>query len=203
MSGPGGTGKTHCVFALQMLMTCYRCQHLLHFVVPTGSAAAIIDGSTIHKAFGIHVQNKEKGKHSQKLGSHCEDFAALISVKNRTQLQQDWKDVGFILIDECSLLSQQILCEMDHALRYAKEIYDVPFGGIHCIISGDFYQYPPVGGTALYIPISSSKTVSNKEIMKRLGRLAWKSLNAVMIFSEQEHMKDDFQYAEAVRRLQI
>ncbi|KAG2746801.1 hypothetical protein P692DRAFT_20642764, partial [Suillus brevipes Sb2] len=61
--------------------------------------------------------------------------------------------VEYVLIDETSLLSLQLLAEIDHALRYAKERPNLWFGGIVVIFSGDFYQYPPVGGSALYTPI--------------------------------------------------
>ncbi|KDQ05683.1 hypothetical protein BOTBODRAFT_89418, partial [Botryobasidium botryosum FD-172 SS1] len=48
MTGPGGTGKTHVVKALQALMSLYGCSHCIRFLAPTGTAAALIDGTTIH-----------------------------------------------------------------------------------------------------------------------------------------------------------
>ncbi|KAJ8580979.1 hypothetical protein M405DRAFT_693549, partial [Rhizopogon salebrosus TDB-379] len=86
LSGPGGTGKTHSIMALQSLMTCYNFQHILRFLAPTGSAASLIDGVTIHKAFGIKIQAKDKGHLTRTLGSHIENFS-------------------FLMIDEISLLS--------------------------------------------------------------------------------------------------
>ncbi|KAH7909517.1 hypothetical protein BJ138DRAFT_982044, partial [Hygrophoropsis aurantiaca] len=77
------------------------------------------------------------------------------------------------------------------------------FGGIHVIFAGDFYQYPPVAGTPLYTPISNSTKISNIEIRKRLGRLAWKTINVVVSLDEQQRMKHDSEYAEAVRRLRV
>ncbi|KAF8591014.1 hypothetical protein K439DRAFT_1278160, partial [Ramaria rubella] len=53
MTGPGGTGKTHVVRTLNALMSKYGCTHLIRYFVPTGSAAALIDGSTIHKGLSI------------------------------------------------------------------------------------------------------------------------------------------------------
>lgn len=62
MTGPGGTGKTHVVKALKDVMAHYGAAHQIRFLAPTGSAAALIDGMTIHKGLGIKVKSNEKGK---------------------------------------------------------------------------------------------------------------------------------------------
>ncbi|KIO27737.1 hypothetical protein M407DRAFT_47174, partial [Tulasnella calospora MUT 4182] len=48
MTGPGGTGKTHVIRALTALMSLYGCSHRIRFLAPTGSAASLIEGMTIH-----------------------------------------------------------------------------------------------------------------------------------------------------------
>jgi hypothetical protein len=55
-------------------------------LAPTGSAAALIDGMTIHKGLGIKVKSNEKGKGNRKLGEQTKDYTVIISVRNRTQL---------------------------------------------------------------------------------------------------------------------
>jgi hypothetical protein len=75
------------------------------------------------------------------------------------------------------------------------------FGGIVVIFSGDFYQFPPVGGSPLYTPISMYAGQSDEEIQKRLGRLAWKSINTIINLTEQQRMKDDPEFGDAVSRL--
>jgi len=62
LTGPGGTGKTHVVNALRALMAEYGSEHMLRFLAPTGSAASLIDGMTIHKGFGIKIKSNSKGK---------------------------------------------------------------------------------------------------------------------------------------------
>ena len=42
---------------------------------------------------------------------------------------------------------------------------------------------------------------SNAEIAKRLGRLAWKSINTVIELTEQKCMELDFEYSLAVNNL--
>ncbi|KAJ3891207.1 hypothetical protein GG344DRAFT_26470, partial [Lentinula edodes] len=76
------------------------------------------------------------------------------------------------------------------------------FGGINIIFSGDPFQYPPVG-TPLYSPIRSSGKQTAEELMRRLGRIAWKSINTVVELQEQKRMEGDLEYAAAVCRLRV
>jgi hypothetical protein len=45
------------------------------------------------------------------------------------------------------------------------------------------------------------KKTSAAQLARRLGRLAWKSVNAVVSFTKQNRMKDDKEYATAVTHL--
>ncbi|KAJ3892226.1 hypothetical protein GG344DRAFT_45775, partial [Lentinula edodes] len=95
-----------------------------------------------------------------------------------------------------------LLADIDGSLRYAKERPDDFFGGINIIFSGDPFQYPPVG-TPLYAPIRSTGRQSEEELMRRLGRMAWKSINTVVELHEQKRMEGDPEYAAAVCRLRM
>jgi PIF1-like helicase len=110
----------------------------------------------------------------------------------------EWRNVDIVLIDEASLLSSQLLCEIDHALWYAKECSNEWFGSVTIIFAGDFYQYPPLAGTALYTPISMYAGQSNDEIQRQLGQMAWKTVDTVFELSEQQRMKEDPEYADVV-----
>lgn len=205
MTGPGGTGKTHIVKAVKKVMSFYGHGHRIRFLAPTGSAASNIDGMTVHKGLGIKISRKDgRGKGNRPPGSSSEDYTALVSVQNKTALRDEWRNVDIVLIDEVSLTSSQLLCEIDHALRVAKEMPNDWFGGISVIFAGDFFQYPPVGGTPLYSPIYASHSAqTTSELMKRLGRLAWKSVDTVVELNEQQRMKEDYEYGQAVQCLRI
>ena len=138
MTGAGGTGKTHVVKTVQKVMDHYGCAHRIRFLAPTGSAASLIDGMTIHKGLGIKIQSKEKGKGNRKLGSDLEDYTVVISIQNQTKLRDEWRDVVVLLVDECSLLSCELMSELDSALRFAKEKPNQWFGGIMVIFAGEF-----------------------------------------------------------------
>ncbi|KIJ09416.1 hypothetical protein PAXINDRAFT_41554, partial [Paxillus involutus ATCC 200175] len=47
MTGPGGTGKMHVVKAVHSVMDHYGCAHMIRFLAPTGSVAALINGMTV------------------------------------------------------------------------------------------------------------------------------------------------------------
>ena len=130
MTGPGGTGKTHVVRAVKTVMDHYNCAHIIHFLAPTGSAANLIDGMTIHKGLGIKIQSHKKGKGTREPGESEEDLSVIISVNNCMQLRDEWKNIEFLLVDKSSLLSLQLIAKIDHALRFVKEKPDVWFGGV-------------------------------------------------------------------------
>lgn len=86
MMGPGGTGKTHVVKAVCAVMEHYGQSHLIRFLAPTGSAAALIDGMTVHKGLGIKIKSLSKGKGNHAPGESLQDYSVIISNQNKTQL---------------------------------------------------------------------------------------------------------------------
>lgn len=168
LSGPGGTGKTHVVNAVQQVMKIYCYHHNIRFLAPSGSAASLIDGMTIHKGLSIKVQKPGKGKGNRVAGDVAEDYSVLINIADRKSVREEFKDVILVMCDEVSLLSSQLMSNTDHALQYAKGNNEY-FGGIIMIFAGDFYQYPPVFGSPLYAPIKDYAKATEQELLKRLG----------------------------------
>jgi PIF1-like helicase len=202
LTGPGGTGKTHVVKAIQRVMEAYGRANNIRFLAPSGAAAALIDGMTIHKGFSIKVRKRGKGK-GNRVPGESEDYSIIMSLSDKRKIREEFKDVDIVMIDEVSLLSQEILAEIDHALRYAKG-NNLFFGGIIIIFAGDFYQYPPVGGTPLYTPVRYAKKnedITDQLFAKRLGRMVWKSVDEVVFLEEQQRMRSDPEYGNAVLRL--
>ena len=48
-----------------------------------------------------------------------------------------------LIIDEVSMISPEIFSSMDKILK-AFKFSNEPFGGVQVILSGDFFQLPPV-----------------------------------------------------------
>ncbi|KAK0502572.1 hypothetical protein EDD18DRAFT_1065520, partial [Armillaria luteobubalina] len=65
LTGSGGTGKTYVVQALTEVMAAFGSAHAIRFMAPTGLAASINDGTTLHKGFGLRMTSRAS-KHSNK-----------------------------------------------------------------------------------------------------------------------------------------
>jgi len=183
-------------------MEAYGRANNIHFLAPSGAAAALIDGMTIHQGLFIKVRKKGNGKGNH-VPSDSEDYGIIMSISDKRKIREEFKDVDILMIDEVFLLSQEILAEIDHALRYAKG-NNLFFGGIIIIFAGYFFQYPPVGGTPLYTPMRYTKKkdeITDQLFAKRLGHMVWKSVDDVIFLDEQQRMKDDMEYGNAVLRL--
>jgi hypothetical protein len=196
MTGAGGTGKTYVIEAVRKVLEHYGASHKIKCFAPTASAATLVDGSTIHKGFSIKVRKHTKNEHLEQ----DDDYTVFINVTDRKKMRDELKDVEIVIIDEVSLLGQQLLAEIDHALRYAKNNNEY-FGGVIIIFTGDFFQFPPVYQTPLYTPVNQFDRASDYELLHRLGRLAWKSITDVICLDEQQRMKEDPEYGVAVEHL--
>ena len=130
LTGPGGTGKIHVVGAVSNLMGAYGCEHHIHYLSPTGGTAKIINAMTVHKGLGIAIQKRNKGKSNRSIDKNNEDYTVTMNVKKLNELCLDWKNVDVLLIDEIGSVGQQLLSEINHALRISKERPDAWFGGI-------------------------------------------------------------------------
>ncbi|PBK86475.1 hypothetical protein ARMGADRAFT_859157, partial [Armillaria gallica] len=65
LTGPGGTRKTHIIKALCDVMDVFGYVHAMRFIAPTGSAAALNNGLTVHKAFRIKICDRSN-QHNNK-----------------------------------------------------------------------------------------------------------------------------------------
>lgn len=195
LSGPGGTGKSRIAFALKELLQTFDQGESIAFLAPTGGAASVIDASTIHSGLGIAVKRKENkdGTEGAELYFTSPDKQRLMELR--------WRLKRWVMLDEFSMIPAELLAEIDAVLKLVMK-NDLPFGGLHVILAGDFCQFRPVASTPLYSPIASSDGAqTNREMLCRLGRLAWKSIHNVVELKEQHRMKSDKDYADAVLRL--
>ncbi|PBK92377.1 hypothetical protein ARMGADRAFT_883692, partial [Armillaria gallica] len=88
IGGMGGTGKTHVLQALISYFKALGESYRLIIVAPTGTAAALIGGSTYHYMFGI---NDARGDE--------------ISQKLLSEVLSHLQGVDYVFFDEVSMLS--------------------------------------------------------------------------------------------------
>ena len=103
---------------------------------PTGKAAALIDGMTLHSFLSLSV-NQCKHKFI-KLDS---DISNRIGVK--------LKDLQLLIIDEISMVGFTMFQQTDARLQQIMKTKK-PFGGISVIVLGDFNQLRPVGDKYIF-----------------------------------------------------
>lgn len=123
LTGRAGTGKTTFLKKIQELT-----DKQFIVVAPTGIAAIVAGGVTIHSFFGLdlNVQGPEDhGKH------FSEEKMEAVRVCDT------------IIIDEVSMVRCDIVDAIDRTLRIITKS-SLPFGGKQVIFSGDMFQLPPV-----------------------------------------------------------
>ncbi|CCL99381.1 uncharacterized protein FIBRA_01399 [Fibroporia radiculosa] len=132
-TGAAGTGKS---LLLRAIITALRRKHakkldVISITASTGMAASNIGGMTIH-SWGAVTPGMT-------------DVERQIScIKTCKPAFQRWKTTKVLIIDEVSMVDGQLF-ELLTALadRLRKKI-DKPFGGIQLVVTGDFFQLPPV-----------------------------------------------------------
>ena len=132
VGGVGGTGKSHVIDAVLRLFSLIGRSSNVLVGAPTGAAAIIIGGHTIHS---LTLLPDSPGKDLQ-------------------QLCDIWRGVDYLILDEISMIGATFFSLLNARLQRARgsdEVSsDVPFGGINILFTGDFGQLRPVLDPCLY-----------------------------------------------------
>eukprot|EP00979_Chaetoceros_neogracilis_P015042 scaffold5242_cov287-Chaetoceros_neogracile.AAC.10 len=138
ITGSAGTGKSYLlkfiVEALEQQTNHLGDKKIVGVCAPTGVAAIIVGGSTLHSFFGIGLGTGSVSSILQKINKNS-------AAKKRI----DETDV--LIIDECSMLSSDLLEKLDAVSREIRKdgnFREKAFGGMQIIAFGDFFQLPPV-----------------------------------------------------------
>jgi len=131
ITGPGGTGKTKLIS--YFIQSAEERSIKIDVCALTGCAALLLNcgARTLHSWSGIRLAK----------GSREKLIAGII--KNRRAMA-NWKKAKILVIDEVSMMSEKIFELCDDIGRTVRKI-NRPFGGIQIVLTGDFYQLPPVG----------------------------------------------------------
>lgn len=135
LTGEAGSGKSYLLESFARLKREQGCQ--VSVTASTGIAAAHINGTTIHNWSGIGV------RHQQQL----ENEAALNGIADGMleRYRHAIINSNILVIDEISMLHAYQLTAVDFVVKRVRQ-NDTPFGGLQVILSGDFFQLPPIPG---------------------------------------------------------
>lgn len=173
LTGPAGSGKTY-VLNQFIRLAKHEGKHV-SVTATTGLAATHLGGTTIHawSGIGIHDYITEK-------------FVDHLSKGRREIIEK----TDVLIIDEISMLHDYRLDMVDMICRLVRSKPDVPFGGIQVVMSGDFFQLPPI-----------NRRDSAKEGGFVVYSQAWQELDPTILYLSEQHRQEDEQLLEILNSL--
>lgn len=174
LTGSAGSGKT---FLLNKYIV-YLAEHDIACAVTasTGIAATHMNGMTIHSWSGIGIRNflDEKG------------FEQL---EEKKYLWKRFEKARVLIIDEISMLHASQLDMVEKVCRRFKR-NNKPFGGLQIILSGDFFQLPPIN------------TQNDNNLSGMIFNSAsWQILNPAICYIEEQHRQIDDTLSEILNTI--
>ncbi|KAJ5117596.1 hypothetical protein N7448_011228 [Penicillium atrosanguineum] len=135
VGGEGGVGKSQIIKAIVAAMDLIHRKDEIILMAPTGAAADVIGGSTYHTSLGISLNRYRR-----------------TGVGPR--VRRLWSRKTIMVIDEVSMVDLSALSIINTHSKIARSLdRSSPdlFGGLPIVIlMGDFHQFPPVQGQALW-----------------------------------------------------
>src|SRR5690606_22607074 len=159
LTGPAGAGKTYVLN--QFIRLAKHEGKVVSVTATTGLAATHLGGTTIHAWSGIGVN----------------DFISDNFVNHLSKGRQEIiEKTDALIIDEISMLHDYRLDMVDEVCRLVRQRPDEPFGGIQVIMSGDFFQLPPI-----------NRRDSGRHGGFVVHSRAWQELDPTIIYLGEQH----------------
>lgn len=175
LTGSAGTGKS---YVIKRYLS--ECKDEVPVLATTGAAAVLVGGVTFHKFFGLGIADSEDSK-------VIEDAYQKDRVRKRILKATE------IIIDEVSMLNPRVF---ELASEIAKKVKnnDLVFGGIRIVLTGDFFQLPPV------ITDERSKSLESKWVF---NSETWQKLNLRCIELTQTVRTDNLQFIKILNKVRF
>jgi ATP-dependent exoDNAse (exonuclease V) alpha subunit len=171
LTGPAGSGKTHVLN--EFIRHAKRQGKHVSVTATTGLAATHLGGSTIHSWSGMGIYDVlPRYFHSDMKKGRADTI----------------RKTDVLIIDEISMLHDFRLDMVDEIARRVRED-DSPFGGIQVVLSGDFFQLPPVTRGER----QAAEFVVNSDV--------WQELDPVVCYLGEQHRQDDDKFLEILTAL--
>jgi ATP-dependent exoDNAse (exonuclease V) alpha subunit len=165
LTGRAGAGKT---YVLNKYIEYLKKNDIpVAITASTGIAATHLSGSTIHSWSGMGIKNKIDKK----------DIDSLLK---KTYLKKHYLETSVLIIDEVSMLHAHQLDIVNQLCQiFRKDLR--PFGGMQIVLSGDFFQLPPVAKYG-----EESKFVIESDI--------WQNMNLSVCYLDEQFRQDDVHF---------
>ncbi|KAI4306041.1 hypothetical protein L6164_029354 [Bauhinia variegata] len=130
ITGSAGTGKTLLLQGvIKELRKMYK-PSKVSVTASTGIAAFALKGQTLHSFAGIGISSDNRQE-------------KLHRILDNKRACRRWINVEALVIDEISMIDAELFDDIDYIARNIREV-DAIWGGIQLVVSGDFFQLPPV-----------------------------------------------------------
>ena len=185
IQGGAGSGKSTCIdITTQHMEKIFRtegddpsCPYILK-CAPTGSAASVISGQTLHQCFSFNF-----GNNFITLGDQKRD-----SVRNKL------KNLKVLIIDEISMVIVDLQYKLHLRLQEITQSKKI-FGGIAIFCFGDLMQLKPVMANFIF-----AKPVNEQFHEKFQSDSLWKRFKAINLKTNHRQGKDK-QYGDLLNRI--
>ncbi len=168
LTGAAGTGKTH---VLKKYIDWLRENNIATAVTAsTGIAATHLSGQTIHSWSGIGIKD------------YLSDWD-LDAMAQKQVLVNRLRSVSVLIIDEVSMLAAHTLENLNTVLKLLRQSNE-PFGGLQIVLSGDFFQLPPVARF-------SSEFSYDFESIFAFSAPAWHEANLKILYLDEQYRQED------------
>ncbi|CAI9754944.1 unnamed protein product [Fraxinus pennsylvanica] len=135
ITGSAGTGKTFVLeHAIKRLKKIHGRSNV-YVTASTGVAALSLGGQTLHSFAGVGIGDADR--------------ASLVErILSNKRAHRRWKKVKALVIDEASMIDNELFESLESIARFFRNEEGVCenkiWGGIQLVVSGDFFQLPPV-----------------------------------------------------------
>ncbi|KAJ2988567.1 hypothetical protein NUW54_g9077 [Trametes sanguinea] len=176
-TGAAGTGKS---LLLRAIIAALRKKYakkpeVVSVTASTGMAASNIGGMTIHSWGAV-----TPGLHNVDRQISC--------IKTCKPAFKRWKETKVLIIDEVSMVDGQLFDTLAKLADLLRKKTDKPFGGIQLVVTGDFFQLPPV-------------TKSGEEPFFAFESEAWKRCIDHTVTLTQVYRQKDTHFVELLNEL--
>ena len=191
ITGAPGAGKT---YVLNEAIRAMRKNGLsVAVTASTGIAATHLNGQTIHSWSGVGVSN-----------ALTDTLLKTIRARRGKRI----KATDVLVLDEVSMIHAWLFDMVDEVCRKVRK-NPAPFGGLQVVISGDFFQLPPVSTSMRNRDVfePSSEFISSREKYAASGKnpegyitesFAWDALKPVVCYLTEQHRQDDGKLLEVL-----
>ncbi|KAL8281707.1 hypothetical protein RB600_008933 [Gaeumannomyces tritici] len=204
IGGEGGTGKSRIIEALGELFASRGMSHRLLVTATSGTAAARINGVTIHSACNFSKDAPRAGSNRNIDGVKTSNSADLYI---NGQARMDWQEKYMLIIDEVSMLGARTLYAVNEQLCRLRGCTQ-DFGGIPIILfCGDFHQFRPVQERSIILPSTAIPWDEEKSFRTEQryqhdkAHALWKKFTTVVMLNEQVRAAGDSRLQRLLTRV--